>query len=213
MDELKIIVGLGNPGDRYAKTRHNLGEIIVSSFAAKHGLTFKKETKFQSLVAQGHVACKQGEGIEKSCKVLLVLPQTYMNLSGIAVRKIVDFFKILPSKGTSSAEATSTDFQQLLVVVDDVYLRFGSMRWRPYGSSGGHNGLKNIEAQLGTGRFPRLRLGVGPQTIENGKLLLSEPLEEYVLKQFSSEEQTQLQLFVNKSIEAIENWLFDRSLA
>ncbi|MBP2680736.1 MAG: peptidyl-tRNA hydrolase, family [Candidatus Krumholzibacteriota bacterium] len=133
-----IVVGLGNPGPRYASTRHNLGFRVVDRLAADHG-GYRWEDRGTSLIARVALDLRD---------VLLVKPLTYMNLSGRALSD-------LPVEGEPSA-------QEILVVVDDIALPLGQIRLRRRGSDGGHNGLKSIIAELGSADFPRIRLGVGP---------------------------------------------------
>src|SRR5579883_1801662 len=134
---MKVVVGLGNPGKQYAGTRHNVGFDVVDYLAGAPGVgPFRSQ--FQALVA---------EGTEGGEKVLYVKPETFMNLSGRAVRQLVDFYK-LPA-------------EHLLVVSDDFNLPLGKLRARAKGSHGGQNGLRNIQEQLGTDAYPRLRIGVG----------------------------------------------------
>ena len=134
---MKLIVGLGNPGPKYAGTRHNVGFDVIDYLAAAPGCTPFRE-KFEAFVAE----MKEGDET-----VLLVKPLTFMNLSGRAVRAIADFYKV-PVEG-------------LLVVCDDLNLPLGKLRIRIKGSHGGQNGLRNIQEQLGTDAYTRLRLGVG----------------------------------------------------
>jgi PTH1 family peptidyl-tRNA hydrolase len=178
-----LIVGLGNPGSKYEKTRHNLGFIVVEAFAKKHGFSFKRGWRLNGKIAVGTV---------EEEKIYLLLPTTYMNLSGSAVRKAVNFYKL--------------PLSQLLVVVDDVYIKVGAMRIRSSGTPGGHNGLKNIDASLGTQDYPRLRVGIGPEEggLLNGREMA---LEDYVLGEFTPSEQTLLPLVAEKSISVIECWL------
>jgi PTH1 family peptidyl-tRNA hydrolase len=179
-----LIVGLGNPGTKYEKTRHNLGFLVIVALAKKHSLSFKRGWRLQGKVASGVIADK---------KVHLLMPTTYMNLSGTAVHKALHFYKIAR--------------KQMLVVVDDVYVTFGAMRLRGEGSPGGHNGLKHIQACLGTQDYPRLRMGVGPQNGKNlpdGRETL---LEEYVLAQFSPAEQQILPQVVENGAAVAEEWL------
>lgn len=179
--ERRLIAGLGNPGMKYEGTRHNLGFIVLSAMAKKLDLSFKKEGRFTSLLAEGMV----GEA-----QVLLLLPMTYMNLSGGAIRKVCDYYKI-PFEDPSS----------FLVVVDDVYIKFGSMRLRDEGSPGGHNGLKNIEEHLQTRQYARLKMGIGPKDeCEWG------PLEEYVLNGFTPEERVALPTFVERGVSLCQTW-------
>jgi peptidyl-tRNA hydrolase, PTH1 family len=182
-----LIVGLGNPGKRYERTRHNLGFLAVRGFAEKKRWGFKKEAKFHSELATGRI---------NGLPVLLLLPLTFMNLSGSAVKKAVDYFKI------SFGEAG-----QLLVIVDDVYIPFSSMRIRSRGSAGGHNGLKSVEQQLGSQDYTRLRMGVGPQSLDalpDGKERF---LEDYVLDSFTKEEEESLPKFIENATQIIDCWV------
>ncbi len=133
-----IIVGLGNPTREYENTRHNVGFDVIDALAAKEGIRVL-EKKYKAILGKGVIA---GES------VLLAKPQTYMNLSGESVRELVNFYKIDPAR-------------ELIVVSDDVNLDLGQIRIRKKGSAGGHNGLKNIIANLGGDEFLRIRMGVG----------------------------------------------------
>lgn len=135
---MKIVVGLGNPGPKYAGTRHNVGFEVVDYLAAAPSVGPWRSSRFEATVAE---AKESGEA------VLLVKPETFMNLSGRAVRKVLDFYKLTPA--------------DLLVVSDDIALPLGKLRVRAKGSHGGQNGLRDIQQQLGTDEYPRLRLGVG----------------------------------------------------
>lgn len=130
-----LIVGLGNPGKAYRGTRHNFGFEVLDLLARRESLAWKKARFAQA------ETCRLADG------AWLVKPQTYMNLSGDAIRQCLNWFRIKP--------------EQLLVVVDDIHLPLGQLRLRPGGSAGGHNGLKSIEARLGTQQYVRLRGGVG----------------------------------------------------
>lgn len=132
-----IVVFLGNPGSKYDGTRHNVGFMTGDAFEREHGVKINR-LKFQSLTG----LCDIG-----GCSVLLMKPQTYMNLSGEAVGEAARFYKIPP--------------EHIIVVSDEMALPVGKLRIRKKGSAGGHNGLKNIIAHLGTEEFPRIRLGVG----------------------------------------------------
>jgi PTH1 family peptidyl-tRNA hydrolase len=134
---MKVIVGLGNPGLKYAGTRHNVGFDVIDYLAAAPGCTPFRE-KFEAFIAE----MKEGDET-----VLLVKPLTFMNLSGRAVRAILDFYKV--------------PVENLLVVCDDINLPLGKLRIRMKGSHGGQNGLRNIQEQVGTDAYTRLRLGVG----------------------------------------------------
>ena len=132
-----LIVGLGNPGEKYARTRHNMGFLTVDLLAEKEGQKLNK-VKFKSAF---NIFPFAGQ------RCLVMKPQTYMNLSGEAVRETVQFYKIPP--------------EHVLVIYDDVSLPVGKLRVRPTGSAGGHNGIKNIIAHLGTQDFPRIKIGTG----------------------------------------------------
>lgn len=134
---MKVIVGLGNPGKKYERTRHNAGFITIDLVAEKLGVKINTK-KFKAEIAEVFV---RGE------KVLLVKPQTYMNLSGESVRAIFDFYNVTE--------------EDLLVITDDKDLDVGFIRFRPKGSSGGQNGIKNIIAHLGTQEFARVKVGIG----------------------------------------------------
>jgi peptidyl-tRNA hydrolase, PTH1 family len=171
-----LIVGLGNPGKKYAFTRHNFGQMVLYAFAEKHHFSFKKEREFKSEVAKG--TWKEG-------KLFLLFPTTYMNLSGQAVRKTVDFYKI--------------SLEDILIISDDAALPFGTHRFRSSGSSGGHNGLKSIEEALGTQNYQRLKLGVGEPLVGF--------LEDYVLSPFTKEEQEKLPEMITQGVTFLEEWL------
>ncbi|MEK7777024.1 MAG: aminoacyl-tRNA hydrolase [Chloroflexota bacterium] len=134
---MMILLGLGNPGRAYARSRHNVGFWCVERVGRQHGIPQDKRLR--------HVVLGQGHILEKD--VVIARPRTYMNLSGVAARYLVDRFHISP--------------QELLVVCDDMDLPLGKLRIRAEGSSGGHNGLNSIIAELGTHQFPRLRIGIG----------------------------------------------------
>ena len=140
-----LIVGLGNPGRSYEKTRHNVGFQVVDALAEKHGWSFRDVKAFHGLLAEGTVGEK---------KVLLLKPQTYMNSSGEAVKVCSSYYKV--------------PLTQILVVSDDIYLSFGRLRIKTSGGCGGHNGLKSIESHLGTQVYMRLRIGVSNK--ESGDL-------------------------------------------
>jgi PTH1 family peptidyl-tRNA hydrolase len=135
--QIKLIVGLGNPGARYARSRHNVGFLIADRLAHAHALAFARR-RFNAHLAEGSVA---------GARVMIAKPQTYMNLSGEAVSKLFAFYKIAP--------------HDLLVVYDDLDLPLGKMRLRPKGSAGGHHGMESILARISTSDFPRLRVGIG----------------------------------------------------
>ncbi len=132
-----LVVGLGNPGEKYARTRHNVGFMAVDYISEKLNIKVNK-SKFKALVGECNLANK---------RVLFMKPQTFMNLSGEAVREAMDFYKI-PA-------------ENILIIFDDVSLVPGKMRVRLKGSAGGHNGIKSIIEHLGTNEFPRIKIGVG----------------------------------------------------
>lgn len=134
---MKMIVGLGNPGPRYARNRHNIGFQIADAFAAAHGLLFDK-LQFKARVAQGAFAEE---------RVVVAKPQDYMNLSGPPAQSLASFYKIPPA--------------DILVIFDDLDLPLGKLRLRPFGGAGGHNGMRSLIQRLGSDQFPRLRVGIG----------------------------------------------------
>ena len=157
-----LIAGLGNPDAKYDKTRHNVGFHTIDALGEKLNISVT-EKKFRAFV---------GQGMYNGEKLILAKPQTYMNLSGEAIREITEYYKIPP--------------ENVIVIMDDVYIAMGNIRIRDNGSAGGHNGLKNIIAQIKSTEFKRIRLGVGPQP--EGM-----PLEVFVLKQMTSSENRILQ--------------------
>ena len=172
----KMIVGLGNPGSRYAKNRHNIGFQIIDALAEKHGLDFGKR-QFKAQIAAGRVGCE---------RVLLVKPQTYMNLSGEAVQPLAGYYKIAP--------------EDVMVVYDDLDLPAGVIRLRPFGGAGGHNGMKSIIGRLGSNRFPRLRVGIGRP---EGRM----DAAAYVLQNFGDDEAAHMAEAREQAIRALETWL------
>lgn len=135
---LQLLVGLGNPGSKYAATRHNVGFMALERLAGAGGAAFRQQPKLHGLLAE------VGQG---ATRLRLLMPQTYMNDSGRSIRAALDWFGLEPS--------------QLLVVVDDMDLPLGKLRLRASGSAGGHNGLRSTISHLGTQDFPRLRIGIG----------------------------------------------------
>ena len=175
---MKLIIGLGNPGEKYKNTRHNAGFIVTGNLAEKHGFTGKNEAKFNSIVAKGTI---DGE------EVVIAQPLTFMNLSGDAVVKIAHWYKIEP--------------EDILVVFDDISLEIGRIRYRKDGSDGGHNGIKSIIKNFGgNNKFPRLKVGIGPQP----KFMKS---EDYVLQKFSKEETEEFEKISKLCIDSIETFL------
>lgn len=132
-----LVVGLGNPGDKYARTRHNIGFMVLEYLSEKMNVKITR-SKFKALVGEGEISGK---------RVLFMKPQTFMNNSGEAVRDAADFYKIPP--------------QNIIVIYDDISLQPGKMRIRQKGSDGGHNGIKSIIYHLNSNEFPRIKIGVG----------------------------------------------------
>lgn len=167
-----LIVGLGNMGQEYVGTRHNVGFMIADRLVADSQGTFN--------------SCRYGDMAKirvKNCELLVLKPSTYMNLSGVAVRYWMNKEKL--------------PLEQLLVLVDDIALPFGTIRLRASGSEGGHNGLKNITEQLGNRNYARLRFGVGSDFAKGAQV-------DYVLGQFSPEEKALLPEKLQKAVEAVK---------
>jgi PTH1 family peptidyl-tRNA hydrolase len=179
MEPLHLIVGLGNPGTEYTKTRHNAGFLLVEKLAARWQTDWKNERKFGARIARAE---RNGR------RVLLCQPQTFMNSSGEAVGTLVNFYR-LPLK-------------QLLVAVDDADLPLGEIRLRTGGSSGGHHGLESIEQHLGSREFARLRLGIGRQ---DG----AREITDYVLSRFDPAETALMKKVLDRSAGQTECWLDD----
>lgn len=175
---MKAVIGLGNPGMKYDRTKHNVGFMLLDIITKELNLTYRND--FRGKVTESKIEEK---------KVFFLKPETYMNLSGYAVAQLIGYYKLHP--------------QDILVIHDDMDLPLGKMRLRSKGSSGGHNGLKSIIAELGTQEFWRLKIGVG------------RPQEEYdivnhVLSSFNKEENPILQEVLNKCQKATFLWLEDR---
>ena len=168
-----IIVGLGNPGPKYENTRHNLGFLTLDHLAEENGISVSR-IKFKSLTGAGNIA---------GHKVVLVKPQTYMNLSGEAVREAVSFYKIPP--------------EHLIVIYDDLDIPTGSIRIRRFGSAGTHNGMRSVVYQLKSDRFPRIRIGTGGSQKK-------EDLIRFVVGGFTKEEVPVLEDAVTKAVQAAE---------
>ncbi len=189
---MKLIVGLGNPGLKHGKTRHNLGFMVVDAFikdfeSASQAL-WKEDKKFQSQMAEINWQPKKG----KAEKVILAKPLTYMNGSGLAVSAIAKFYKI--------------DSEDIWVIHDEVDLPLGSMKIRFAGASAGHKGVESIIEQLGTDRFWRFRIGIGPQR-EKIQAKKVKAIDNYVLGEFSEGEKGKAREIVKKGMKAIEDSL------
>ena len=185
---MKLVIGLGNPGREYAATRHNVGFDCVDQLAARLGWVGKPEqfntmakTKFDALALDGIVPTTNG-----SDKLLLLKPMTFMNLSGRTVEAAMSFYQLTPA--------------DLMVVLDDIALPCGKIRIRPGGSSGGHNGLKDIERALGTSQYPRLRIGVDapPPRV---------PQKDYVLGKFTPAQREWIDPALGRAGGAVVTWI------
>ena len=174
-----IIAGLGNPGTQYMGTRHNAGFSVIDALADQYNISVDTQ-KHKGMIGKGMI---EGE------KVILVKPQTYMNLSGESIREVMDYYKLDPS-------------EELIVIYDDISLDPGQLRIRLKGSAGGHNGIKNIIAQLGTQEFPRIKVGVGAKPPKMD-------LADYVLGHFSAEDQTVMNEAFKEASDAVEMMLRD----
>jgi PTH1 family peptidyl-tRNA hydrolase len=173
---MKLIVGLGNPGSEYRNTRHNIGFITVEYLAEKLGIEFNKNKFFANV----------GEGFYQGEKVMLMRPETFMNRSGQAVRAAVDFYKL--------------DIEDILIIFDDMDLPCGELRIRAKGSAGGHNGMKDIIAQLGNNtQISRFKIGISHPVYGD--------TVNYVLGTFSEDEKALLRPAVEDAAEAALCWL------
>ena len=172
-----MIVGLGNPGLVYAASRHNIGRTVLKSLAGSFKINFKRDSLVSSLVAKDKLLLPD---------IVLALPQTYMNLSGIAVKALLKKFQV--------------DLKDLLVVCDDLDLELGEMKIRPQGSSGGQRGLKSIIEHLGTQDFGRLRIGIGrPQN--------SQDAAKYVLAGFLRKEKAAVKQIEEDAVSCCRSWV------
>ncbi len=169
-----IIAGLGNPTKEYEGTRHNVGFEVIDRIAEKYNISVDTK-KHRALL---------GKGIISGRKVILAKPQTYMNLSGESIRSLIDYYK-------------ADEEHELLVIYDDISLDVGQLRIRAKGSAGGHNGIKNIIACLGTQVFPRIKIGVGEKP-------RGYDLADYVLGHFSKAEQEKMEEGYREAVQAAE---------
>jgi len=178
---LKIVVGLGNPGLKYEFTRHNIGFRVVDSLAQTIEIEFKKVRSYYSLISRGMI---------DNHKLMLVKPQTFMNLSGRAVSKIVSYYKI--------------PLQDLLIVYDDLNLELGQIKIRKKGSTGGHKGMESIMQYLHSEEIPRLRIGIGNLSVNFNFDCVS-----YVLSNFNDDEEDKIKETIKLSTEAIKTVIED----
>jgi len=191
---MKLVVGLGNPGRRYAATRHNVGARIVDRFALGCGIALS-EHRFDGRFGIGRVpsqtvAPREGPGLD----VALLVPETYMNRSGGAVAEALHGLPVQDVR------------EDLLVVVDDLDLPFGRLRIRPCGGSGGHRGLEDIAQRIGSRDFPRLRFGIGRPEAENSAV-------DWVLDAFTEAEELALRERIPRAAEAVGAILIDGVLS
>lgn len=180
---MKLIVGLGNPGTQYTRTRHNAGFLVVDGLVAKHAPGETPRARFNAAAVECQVA---GE------RCLLLKPTTFMNRSGQCVGEAVNFYKLSPAS-------------DLLVISDDIYLPLGAVRMRPGGGTGGHNGLSDIQRALGREDFPRLRLGVGVG--ESGGKPEFMDQADFVLSRLSDDEWATFSGAIEKSVKACETFV------
>jgi PTH1 family peptidyl-tRNA hydrolase len=177
--DLQLLVGLGNPGDRYSDTRHNVGFLALDRLAERQHGSFRQQGRLHGLLAD------VGSG---PLRLRLLKPQTYMNDSGRSIRAALDWFGLTP--------------QQLLVIVDDMDLPFGRLRLRASGSAGGHNGLRSSIAHLGTEAFARLRIGIGAPAGDPSQR--RERTVSHVLGRFSAEERPILDQVFDEVIAGVD---------
>lgn len=196
---MKLIVGLGNPGEKYEKTRHNLGflalEEFLKDFEPVSKTVWEKNTKFKADIAQIEWQRRSaGSGQAIMEKVILVKPNTYMNNSGMAVGIISKFYKI--------------DSSDIFIVHDELDLPIGSMKIRLGGSSAGHNGVESVMESLGTDKFWRLRLGIGEEkVIEKMAKHIVKNVEDFVLSNFSGKERSKVKNVIKNASSALQEIL------
>ena len=181
---MRLIVGIGNHGNEYANTRHNCGFFVVDALAARWGQQWNLNKKWKTDV----IRCRPTTAMagNEDGQVVLLRPRTYVNLTGAAMQAAVTFFKIKP--------------QECLVVVDDIHLKLGDLRYRTNGGAGGHNGLRDIESRFGK-NYPRLRMGIGaPDAAGNEQV-------QHVLGKFTEAENADRDAMTQKASEACLAWL------
>ncbi|MFA7209811.1 MAG: aminoacyl-tRNA hydrolase [Parcubacteria group bacterium] len=180
---MKIIIGLGNPGQEYAGTRHNVGFAIIDKLKEASGFPdFESNKKFDAEISKGSI-----DGTE----VLLVKPQTFMNLSGTAVRSLLDFYKLA--------------VDDIIVIQDDLDIALGKYKVATDSSSAGHNGVQNLIDQLGTQKFKRLRVGIGEE--RDGAPVCRLGAHDFVLGKFSEEEKKTIESVTENIADGIKNLL------
>ncbi|MFQ5964847.1 MAG: aminoacyl-tRNA hydrolase [Candidatus Scalinduaceae bacterium] len=172
---MKIVIGLGNPGRKYAKTRHNVGFMVVDKFIKEHKVSLAKK-RYDSIISECYI---EGE------KTLFVKPQTFMNASGIPVKKIVEIY--------------DNNLDDMLTILDDINLPLGKIKIRKKGSSGGHKGLQSVSDHLQTTCFPRLRIGIGN--------CFTGDISDTVLSRFTKEEINTIEGALDKACKAVNIWI------
>ena len=177
-DGLKLVVGLGNPGSKYSGTRHNIGFMALERMASSDGFSFRKQSKLHGLAAEAGVGDQ---------RLRLLMPQTYMNDSGRAIRAALDWYGLAP--------------EQLLVLVDDMDIPLGRLRLRAQGGAGGHKGLRSTIQHLGSQGFPRLRIGIGAPA-DNPEERRARTVS-HVLGSFSQSEKNSVDAVLDGVLEAI----------
>lgn len=180
MHEAYLIVGLGNPGPQYARNRHNAGFMLVDRLAGCWQAPWANEPAFNARLARAQVQDR---------RVVLCQPQTFMNASGQAVRRVLDYYQF--------------PLERLLVVVDDADLPLGELRLRPGGGTGGHHGLESVAQHLGTTQYPRLRIGIGRPADQ------ARQITDYVLSDFTPAEAQRLEKVLTRAVQQVECWLLE----
>lgn len=182
---MKLLVGLGNPGSQYARTRHNAGFMVIDRLIERHAAGEIPKARFNAVTIEAMIGPKGG-GTEKC---LLLKPTTYMNRSGQSVAEAAGFYKLTPAG-------------EVLVIVDDLYLPVGTIRLRAEGGPGGHNGLIDVERALGNPNYSRLRIGVGMRPSGGFPSMMNQA--DFVLSRFMDEEEADLKASVERAADAVE---------
>ncbi|MDD5341716.1 MAG: aminoacyl-tRNA hydrolase [Patescibacteria group bacterium] len=179
---MKLIVGLGNPGSKYVKTRHNIGFMVVEALAQDAKLKFQSKAKLKADVARGAI---------DSQEIILAKPTTYMNLSGFSVAKLLSFYNLKPA--------------DLWVIYDDVDIEFGYLKIKPFGSAAGHKGATSIIEQLATQKFPRFRVGIKLSTAnEKDAQYHKKSTARFVVQPFSQAENKILRGVIQETVDAVK---------
>lgn len=176
---MKLIIGLGNPGQGYSNNRHNIGFMCLKHFSKEHKIEFDKK----------QADARTGRGTVDGIDVVLAKPQTYMNLSGKSVNRLMYKYKVKP--------------EDIIVVHDDMDLPLGKVRIRMGGSSGGHNGINSIIQEIGTREFVRIKIGIGRPENDDNNTRNGKDIVDYVLSSFCSEEKKMLEPSIEKVSKAI----------